>query len=668
LSDESGALDSLMSRLAHVYNSLSFKELELARDAAPGTPCAARFSEDQKWYRAELCSVAPPDVVVSFVDYGNSEAVEAESLKSLRREFAALPRQAVRCELAGVRRGADVSRVADPHVDAATPLAMEVVEVGRDAVVVSLRDPATGACLNRELGAAAATTPEPEEGIPLPPLAEVESVYVTAVEGPARFHGQLTKLPSEGLEEFQERLYAHYERGGEPGLFEDGGAHVGDFCVVRFSLDDGWYRGRVLPSDGGGEAHVRFVDYGNAERRPPRLVRHIAREFRSFPQHAIECELASPPQGLAGAELRALLQDSTIEVRVVARGNANDATCTVELTDKDSLGSSAPPATASFTAVAVREGTNEEVAVVHLNGPEEIYVQLLRSSDDLQATMRRLQAYGDAAKPGDAIAGRPPPNATCAARYSADDMWYRCRVVAATPSGDADVCFVDYGNVERMRAGALLRLPAELLSLPAQAVRCSLRGTAGMTGRRDELAEMIADEVVTARFVERSRDGYVVEMTDARGGSVSERYREKTQAPAAPQQQQQPAERPPTKPQVISSGPWQGESGGRPSNSSRNAPDAGSWPSNSSRNAPDANSWPSNSSRNAPDAGGRASNASRSAPDSGWDKRMDVRRGDHDYRTEDHNHARAAPSGGRADSRDWRRPDADDDWESGDTT
>jgi staphylococcal nuclease domain-containing protein 1 len=39
----------------------------------------------------------------------------------------------------------------------------------------------------------------------------------------------------------------------------------GTICAARFSLDDKWYRAKVLGSSGKGEFDVQFIDFGNTD-------------------------------------------------------------------------------------------------------------------------------------------------------------------------------------------------------------------------------------------------------------------------------------------------------------------------------------------------------------------------------------------------------------------
>jgi len=61
----------------------------------------------------------------------------------------------------------------------------------------------------------------------------------------------------------------------------------------------------------------------------------------------------------------------------------------------------------------------------------------------------------------------------CAALFSADDMWYRTKVVGSAGRGEIEVKFIDYGNTEVVPEGTLRKLPAHLISFEPQAMEAS---------------------------------------------------------------------------------------------------------------------------------------------------------------------------------------------------
>lgn len=52
----------------------------------------------------------------------------------------------------------------------------------------------------------------------------------------------------------------------------------------------------------------------------------------------------------------------------------------------------------------------------------------------------------------------------CAALFSNDNKWYRVKVLGSAGKGQSEVKFIDYGNVEVVKADDLRKLPAHLLA------------------------------------------------------------------------------------------------------------------------------------------------------------------------------------------------------------
>ena len=62
----------------------------------------------------------------------------------------------------------------------------------------------------------------------------------------------------------------------------------------------------------------------------------------------------------------------------------------------------------------------------------------------------------------------------CAALFSADDRWYRVRVMGNAGRGEYDIKFIDYGNTEVLNENTLRKLPAHLLAFEPQAMEAQL--------------------------------------------------------------------------------------------------------------------------------------------------------------------------------------------------
>lgn len=103
------ALDSIMDNIASIYEIGG--ELMKESDILNGTYCIAQYSEDLKWYRAVIKSTIKNNAIVQFIDYGNTETVKFDKIKSIQKEFLKLPIQAVHCKLFGVKDNLDKDKI-----------------------------------------------------------------------------------------------------------------------------------------------------------------------------------------------------------------------------------------------------------------------------------------------------------------------------------------------------------------------------------------------------------------------------------------------------------------------------------------------------------------------------------------------------------------------------
>ncbi|XP_026523171.1 tudor domain-containing protein 1 isoform X2 [Notechis scutatus] len=67
-----------------------------------GEPCCARFSGDDKWYRALVLEINVSEVKVVYADYGNVEMLPFSRLQPITAPYLKLPFQILKCSLAGI--------------------------------------------------------------------------------------------------------------------------------------------------------------------------------------------------------------------------------------------------------------------------------------------------------------------------------------------------------------------------------------------------------------------------------------------------------------------------------------------------------------------------------------------------------------------------------------
>ncbi|XP_076618490.1 tudor and KH domain containing protein papi isoform X1 [Colletes latitarsis] len=98
------ALDNLVLDMTVYYNENENRELHALRNVTLGQIVAAKFSFDEQWYRAEVISAPEGEQCeVYFVDYGDHEVVQLDSVLELRTDFLSLRLQAIECSLANIK-------------------------------------------------------------------------------------------------------------------------------------------------------------------------------------------------------------------------------------------------------------------------------------------------------------------------------------------------------------------------------------------------------------------------------------------------------------------------------------------------------------------------------------------------------------------------------------
>ncbi|XP_075563283.1 tudor domain-containing protein 6 [Pelecanus crispus] len=124
-----------------------------------GDTCLAKYSQDGRFYRAEVSSIKSDNVVVRHVDYGSEEAVSLEMVRQIPSELLKIPNQAFACCLSGFSssEGSWLSEAKEKFYDMTKDLLLEaeVVETQEDKAsevplsVVKLE--ASGKSINEEM-------------------------------------------------------------------------------------------------------------------------------------------------------------------------------------------------------------------------------------------------------------------------------------------------------------------------------------------------------------------------------------------------------------------------------------------------------------------------------------------------------------------------------------
>ncbi|XP_063381200.1 tudor domain-containing protein 6-like [Cydia fagiglandana] len=123
----------------------------------------------------------------------------------------------------------------------------------------------------------------------------------------------------------------------------------------------------------------------------------------------------------------------------------------------------------------------------------------------------------------------PAPGELVAAQYR-DRLWYRARVICATPPDqNVEVMYIDYGNVLSVKENEIMELEPRFTVLPAQAVLCRLAGVDKLSDDRrswvtakQRLSSLAQDQTMEAHIIARGYDEVTVELFDQQGSNLAE--------------------------------------------------------------------------------------------------------------------------------------------------
>ena len=507
-------LELLMEELNIAYNALSDTDLILDTPTV-GMPCAAKFAEDNMWYRAEVLATGQ-EVKVQFVDYGNSQNIASSQLKSLKPEFMKLKTQGIECSLDGVvpknKKWAEkaVEDFEDLTID--KHLVGKVVSIGpgikcqldlvnsedKANIGESLCDkghcyfPATKSSPVKEK-----LVKSPYKSLDLEVGSEID-VFVSWIDTPEQFWIQPAK-DEDHLNELVEKIQEIYTAGAGKDLTVTS-VSPGQQVTALYSEDGAWYRGYVEQSQDQ-TCKVRFVDYGNSENVSKESLRSSTEELQKEKSLAALCKLTKvrPLQsGTYTADAKDIfeslvVQDAPVKCKIcdVEDGQysveliVNDANIKQELikaavlkAEKDP--SPSPTSSQSNTQASQRVmkypesdnvtlGSTEMVYVSHTDSVASFWCQLARLSDQLDEVMAKLE---EQCKSGTEV-GSFLNDMACAAKFSEDGQWYRAKISATYPDS-VEVLFVDYGNTEKVNTSDICLLSDELVDIQPLAIQCEL--------------------------------------------------------------------------------------------------------------------------------------------------------------------------------------------------
>lgn len=486
----------LQGKLLEFYNP---KHPNQTYQPQPGDYVSCRFSEDFLFYRAKVTSMAGSGRCnVFYVDYGNEECASITDVFELTQELAEeKPMFGIQCVLE--------SGTSEALLDSEVEVQIRGFRENEHTVslVVGAGKPTSfgGYQSEQTTGAVSAPVVNMSRAPKPPPQVVAEqrlnvglrtTANVVFVVSHLEFYCQLSQNEAQ-LNTLMEAIAMAATT--QPPLSSES-LEVGLPCCALYSEDEAWYRA-VVTAVGPTGADVFFVDYGNAETVPLESLRALPPGLLALPRQALRCtlrDLQAPVSDKLTERLDPLLTEETVTIEVFSNhSGVNEVS--VFLADGSSVadvlkqegfgtvgGSVAPPPAAVAEAPFVggyqypvlQEGVAVDVEVSWVLSPGEVYLQPTDSAAALTALMKQMQDYynspGCPTSSGSIRAGQ-----ACVSKYSEDGMWYRARVTHAK-GGLLGIHYVDYGNCEEVPESSLRPLLPRFAELPAQAIRCRLRG------------------------------------------------------------------------------------------------------------------------------------------------------------------------------------------------
>ncbi|XP_053140053.1 tudor domain-containing protein 6 [Hemicordylus capensis] len=311
-----------LAKKAHELKALMAEIQDYCKHSAqphdwPNPVCLAKYSEDEKWYRALIVSAVrhTEEVDVVYVDYGNKELVSLKNLRATKSDFLKLKAQAFRCSLYNLIQpnGEDPlvwdeksTEAFQEFMDLASKQELKCTIFALAALnntdfvnIVDLITPFESVCcsLTRQ-GLARCVQPEKPLASSVHlrsfyysthdlKIGSEEVVYVTHVKDLSLFYCQLARSAN-----VLRQLTSSISKLGKVRHSLQASQAAGHLYLAKYT-DGYWYRAIGISAKAIKE--IFFVDFGNTQllrNEDLVVIPHDAYEILLLPMQAIKCSLA----------------------------------------------------------------------------------------------------------------------------------------------------------------------------------------------------------------------------------------------------------------------------------------------------------------------------------------------------------------------------------------
>ncbi|CAH0384418.1 unnamed protein product [Bemisia tabaci] len=411
--------------------------------------CVAKSPADEQWYRARLVTM-DPEILVEYLDYGNSEVVPLENLRKIDSSLAYPPLFAVSPVYLPIS-SFDASELLTTYADTEFIANFKF----SDGKWFANLETADGVYVSRsfvESGKAKELDPSPYAQPPstLAKWQKTEgesSVICTYVDDVNKFYIQLASECDE-LEELQSNLQQDILKmmpliGKSSSIF-----------AAKYVADDTWYRAEFSSDES-----VRFIDYGNEDAIDE--IKKLPAKYLSNP-FSVACTLpVTPFKGTEWSEeviekFRSLVVEAEELLGEVISVEGNVATVRLSINGKE------------VSNMLIEENLAAakplEVTVSHINSLQDFYAQVdLPASDKMVEKLANAESWNAVDDLTEGI--------IVAAKFNEDDLFYRAKILRATEDS-TQVFFIDYGNLADVTE--IKELPDDLKTIEPLAAHCCL--------------------------------------------------------------------------------------------------------------------------------------------------------------------------------------------------
>ncbi|XP_071137588.1 RING finger protein 17-like isoform X1 [Mytilus edulis] len=315
---------NILNKLSKAINSYARSPVApIPKKLARGDMVLSKFKDD-KWYRARVRDVNEGNtnkstmVEVLYIDFGNSQKVPLDRIRTIQPKHSKQPELLIECCLHDIRPANETGAWSEEsistfvkmtenhtlnlvvvrevnnvlHVDLSKPPNEDI----KDDRPISVRDslvflelakfisPDSGNVVGQTATRRTFIKPEPKSrGCSFTGL-------VTCAGDPSAFYVQEITEDSTYFAQLMGQMQDRYNR------------DMGDLwfiycpqmdmpCVCKYSGDDMWYRAKVIGIPGNKQVDVQYVDFGNTERVPYWRLRKLLDHFIMMPVQALPCRL-----------------------------------------------------------------------------------------------------------------------------------------------------------------------------------------------------------------------------------------------------------------------------------------------------------------------------------------------------------------------------------------